>query len=37
MKDYLKPLQISPQLKMLTTSLIKLKVTIKSLAEILTE
>lgn len=30
MKDYLKPLWISPQLKMLSTSLIKLKVTIKN-------
>lgn len=30
MKDYLKPLQIRPQLKMLPTSLIKLQVTVKS-------
>lgn len=37
MKDYPKRLWISPQLKMLSTSLIKLKVTMKSLGEILTE
>lgn len=30
MKDYLKPLQIRPQLKMLLASLIKLQVTVKS-------
>lgn len=36
-KDYLKPLWMSPQLKTLPTSLIKLKVTMISLGEILTE
>jgi len=37
MKDYPKPLWISAQLKMLSALLIKLKVAIKSLGEILTE